>query len=120
MPGREHWMARMKPLGPRAQVAYRRTLSPAEVAALRAGLWPRDMDDRWIVYLGEDGLAMHRSWSGHCIYSVPASATSEGGLVLGPLFVSDDAASYRRQDDTKEIEMVDYLIDDTVNRIQKV
>jgi hypothetical protein len=78
------------------------------------------MDDRWIVFLRGDNLAMHRSWSGHCIYSLPTSATAGGEVVVGQLFVSDDAASYRRQDDAKEIEMVDYLIEDSVSRIQKV
>jgi hypothetical protein len=112
-------MARIKALEARIEVAYRRTLSPSEVAALRAGLWPRDMDDRWIVYLADDCLAIHRSWTGHCIYMLPTLATAEG-LVIGPLFVSDDPASYRRQGDTKEIEMVEYLIDDSVRRIQQV
>ena len=119
MPDREHWLARIKPLAERAELSYRRTLSPAEVAALRAGLWPHDMDDRWLVFLRDDALAMHRSWSGHCIYILPASPTADGSVALGPLFVSADSTSYRRQTDAKEVEMVDYLIDHAVERIQK-
>ena len=112
-------MARVKPLGPRAEIPYQRTLAPPETAALRAGLWPRDMDDRWIVHLADDGLAIHRSWSGHCIYALPTSPAADGAVVLRPLFVSDDPASYRRQDDAKEIAMVDYLIDGSVERLRK-
>ena len=120
MSDREHWMARIKPLGARAEIAYRRILTASEAAALRAGLWPRDMDDRWVVYLAEGSLAIHRSWTGNCIYSLPASPASADALVLGPLFVSDDPATYRRQEAPKEIEMVDYLIDQTVERSQPV
>ena len=119
MPNREHWLTRLKPLGAQAEIPYRRALTSAEVEALRAGLWPRDMDERWVVYLGDDGLAIHRSWTGNCIYRLPAAGSPDGALVLGPLFVRDDAEIYRRQEDAREIGSVESLIAETVEHVQR-
>src|SRR3954471_16063233 len=118
MPDRAHWLARIKPLGARAEIPYRRCLTAAEADALRAGLWPRDMDDRWIVHLSGDAVSIHRSWTGHAIYLLPCAASADGTL-LGPLFVSSDPATYRRQEDAKEIEMVESLIKQTVDATER-
>jgi hypothetical protein len=76
------------------------------------------MDDRWVVHLSGGALSIHRSWTGHAIYLLPCSASADG-TVLGPLFVSSDPGTYRRQEDTKEIAMVESLIKQTVERTQK-
>jgi hypothetical protein len=119
MSGREHWLPRLKPLGARVEIPYRRQLTADETAALRAGLWPKDMDDRWVVFLSDTALGIHRSWSGNAIYSLPRSISVEGADVLGPLFVSDDIAEYHRGDSARDIEMVNSLITQTVERSRK-
>lgn len=47
-----------------------RVLSDMEYRALKQGFKPRDMDDRWFLYVQDDWLYLHRSWTGHCIFKV--------------------------------------------------
>ena len=119
MSGREHWLPRLKPLGARVEIPYRRQLTADETAALRCGLWPKDMDDRWVVFLSDNALGIHRSWSGNAIYSLPRSIAVDGADILGPLLVSDDVAAYHRGDPARDVEMVNSLITQTVERNRK-
>ena len=102
MLGRDHWMARLKPIGTSAVIPFDRTLSPAEAKLLRAGSWPQDMDTRWGAFLDSTALQIFRSWSGHCIYSLPASAQADQSVLVGPLHVNADSAVYRRSGDAAE------------------
>jgi hypothetical protein len=38
------------------------------------GCIPRDMDDRWFIYLEGEWVHLHRSWTGFCIYQVRLEA----------------------------------------------
>jgi len=50
-----HWQAHLGPLhGHRWPIRCGRRFSAQEVDLLRQGLWPRDMDDRWAIWLGPD------------------------------------------------------------------
>jgi hypothetical protein len=110
MNSREHWLSRVQPLGrSRIEVAYRRTFSPAEAERLRAGSWPQSQDDRWVVQLGEGSLDLWRSWTGHCIYSLPAQ-TTEVGVTVGPLRVNGDSQQYRRVGDEDDVRLFESII----------
>src|SRR4051812_31392627 len=111
MPGRDHWMARLKPIGASSVIPFQRTLAPMDAERLRAGLWPQDMDGRWGMFLDSTALQMFRSWSGHCIYSLPAAPQPDGSIVLAPLHVNSDAAVYRRSQDVDEVRIASSLID---------
>lgn len=77
------------------------------------------MDDRWVVYLSDDCLAIHRSWTGLCLYILPSAPSPEGTQVLDPLLVCDDPELYRGQDDAREIRTVESLIKITVEHSGK-
>ena len=49
---------------------FRRPLSEQQMAALRRGHIPREMEDKWFWYMEGDTLYAHRSWTGYCIYRV--------------------------------------------------
>lgn len=53
--------------------------SAEEVARLRMGLYPREMEDKWFVYWEEPWLRMHRSWTGHEIYALRFEEEEEEG-----------------------------------------
>jgi hypothetical protein len=110
MPDKDHWLSKVQPLGRRrVEVAYQRTFSASEADKLRAGLWPQEMDDRWVVHLGESSLDLWRSWTGHCIYSLPARGAIEG-VAVGPLFVNSDSQQYQRPADAEDIRIFESIV----------
>lgn len=85
-----------KPLpAQRERGALVRQFSAAELVLLRLGLIPRDMDDRWFIYLADNTLHFHRSWTGHEIFQLPLTPTPDGGAAAATFWVSRDPAEYR-------------------------
>jgi hypothetical protein len=114
MDEKDKWLSKTIPLGEaRIEIAFQRTFTPAEVERLRIGLWPDSMDDKWVVRLGDSALEMWRSWTGHCIYHLPAQP-SDGGVTVGPLIVCGDRTLYRRISDERDIQAVETLISRTL------
>ncbi len=61
----------------RQPLAWRREFSPNELATVACGLIPQEMEDKWFIFLEDDVLWFHRSWTGLCCYQVRL----EGGRV---------------------------------------
>ena len=111
MSDRDHWLSKVQPLGSaRVEIAYQRTFSPAEAERLRAGLWPQSMDDKWVVFLGESSLDLWRSWTGHCIYSLPARRAGDR-VAVGPMLVNGNGQQYRRSGDADDIRLFESIIE---------
>ena len=53
-----------------AHFTLKRTFSEEEMAALRHGNIPQEMEDKWFFYMENEKLYAHRSWTGCCIYIV--------------------------------------------------
>ena len=49
---------------------FRRPFTAAQMAALRRGHIPQEMEDKWFWFMEGDTLFAHRSWTGICIYRV--------------------------------------------------
>lgn len=99
------WKAKLAPMkGPQWPIAYRRHFSPAEMEALKAGLWPQDMDDRWCIWLDGGVLRLWRSWSRMCVYELPVLEDAEGGGDARVAMVLD-ATEYYRRSPTEEGEL---------------
>ena len=47
-----------------------RAFTPQQMAALRRGNIPQEMEDKWFWFMEEDTLFAHRSWTGFCIYQI--------------------------------------------------
>lgn len=115
MLNRDHWLSIVQPLGKeRVEIAYQRSFTAAEVDKLRAGLWPQSMDDRWVVFLGPTSLDLWRSWTGHCIYSLPIQVAGDG-IVVGPLTVNDNHQQYQRPDEVGDIRNFESVISMILN-----
>jgi len=68
------------------------------------------MEDKWFIYLEQDWLYFHRSWTGFCTYAVRLSATGEGTRVV-EAWVTRDPAQYRTADDQRDAEILGYLVE---------
>jgi hypothetical protein len=106
------WKAKLEPLnGARWPIRCGHAFSAAELARLREGLWPRDMDDRWAVWLDGDILRCWRSWTSTCIYETQISVSDGGTGVAVVLDVLDDKESYQRAStDTAELERFEGIL----------
>lgn len=94
----------------RVTIPLDRTFSAQEMARIRSGLIPQQMEDKWFIYWQEETLFFHRSWTGYCIYVVHfAAAGDEYRMVEAE--VNRDPAQYRETNDERDAAMVTYLID---------
>jgi hypothetical protein len=58
----------------KAALHLERVFSCEEYERISLGCIPRDMDDRWLIYLEGEWLHLHRSWTGFCVYQVRLQA----------------------------------------------
>lgn len=49
---------------------FRRPFTAEQMAVLRHGSIPQEMEDKWFWFMEGDTLFAHRSWTGYCIYRI--------------------------------------------------
>jgi len=86
---------------------YHATFSLEEYAAIRRGLIPQEMEDKWFVFWEADSLFFHRSWTGRCVYRVGFRHTADRFEVAE---ATVSAEQYRRRSDRYEPALLDFLI----------
>ncbi len=47
---------------------FGRDFSRREMVAIERGFRPTQMEDKWFVYVQDDQVYFHRSWTGYCVY----------------------------------------------------
>lgn len=105
-PDSEYWKATLQPLaGPSHRLRGGPQFSPEDVTVLRRGIWPRDMDDRWAIWLDGNVLRCWRSWSGVCVYEAAVQLADDGSAEVVMIHVVGDPSSYHRaRNDREELE----------------
>lgn len=93
-----------------APIALDRVFLPAEMVAIRLGVIPEEMEDKWFVYWLDDTLHFHRSWTGFCIYAVRFAAEGDCHRMVAA-DVNRAPDQYSETDDGRDAEMISYLID---------
>jgi hypothetical protein len=81
-----------------------------EYVRLSQGFIPQSQDDRWFIYLEDDWLYFHRSWTGTCIFQlqiVPANGHYQAVKAIA----NRDPEQYRNEDDAYDVQLMSYLID---------
>ena len=68
------------------------------------------MDDKWLAFVENDRLFLHRSWTGRGVYEAQFGRDGEGWSIT-ELLVSGDRDSYRRASDAYEAVFVEAIID---------
>jgi hypothetical protein len=56
---------------------FRYRFSPNEMARMRRGNIPNEMEDKWYIYFQDGWLSFHRSWTGYCIYRIRFESDGE-------------------------------------------
>lgn len=52
------------------QFIYERNFSEEELKLLSYGFIPEEMEDKWFIYMENNTLYFHRSWTGICIFKI--------------------------------------------------
>jgi len=84
------------------------------MSVIRHGYIPWVMDEKWFIFLEQDRLFAHRSWTGLGVYEAQFVLV-EGGYVIESAVVTGNRAKYRRGSDeyesrTLEVLIVSYLL----------
>lgn len=93
------------------RLPFEKAYSAEDAARIRRGLIPREMEDKWFMYLEEDVLYLHRSWTGLCIYRVALEPRADGGYTVREVLANRDPAQHRCASDEYEAALLDFLID---------
>ena len=80
-----------------------------EMAAIRLGYIPWIQDEKWFIFMEENRLFAHRSWTGLGIYEA-TFAPLEGGCVIESAVVAGDETKHRRSSDETESRTLEVLI----------
>jgi hypothetical protein len=91
-------------------VSLNRRFTPDEMKRIKRGLIPEQMEDKWFIFFDQDMLHFHRSWTGFCIYKAYFQKDGDG-YILTHAEVNRDPDHYMETDDTRDQQMVSYLID---------
>ena len=94
----------------RVRLPFTNRYTAAEYARLAEGLIPASMADRWFAYLEDDWLALHRSWSGHCLYRVRFAPDGDGVRAV-EAWANRDPDQFRRADDAADLDDIERLIE---------
>lgn len=89
-----------------ATFKIKKKLSKEDIANLKRGHIPEEMEDRWFSYFEDGKLYIHRSWSGLCIYIVTFNTLTNRHKVI----VNRDYNQYACTDINEDIEDLDELL----------
>jgi hypothetical protein len=84
--------------------------SDEEFRLIFHGLIPVVMEDKWFIFLADNNLYIHRSWTGYCIYQV--RFTKKGnGFCIEEAWVNRNRDQYKENDLNYDRELLIFLID---------
>lgn len=96
-----------------SKLNYSRIFNSEECIKLKEGLSSQSMEEKWIAYTDNSILYMHRSWTGHCIYSVSLIETNNGCKAEYAL-VNRNSEHYNANDDSYDLLLLDFLISNLI------
>ncbi|MET7703944.1 hypothetical protein [Streptomyces sp. NPDC005485] len=68
------------------------------------------MDEKWNIFVENDVLFMHRSWTGHGVYEASFAPMTGGGRRIASAVVEADRERYRRVGDEYDCLMLELII----------
>ncbi|HEX6386208.1 MAG TPA: hypothetical protein VF177_16170 [Anaerolineae bacterium] len=86
------------------------TFTREEYVRLSQGFIPQSLDDKWFIYLEDDWLYFHRSWTGTCIFQLQIVPANDHYRAVKAL-ANRDPEQYRNEDDAYDVALMSYLID---------
>jgi hypothetical protein len=94
----------------RTLFSFQREFTAEEYEVIRYGLIPEAMEDKWFIFLEEDVLYFHRSWTGYCIYQLRLTKAG-ANYAVAEAFVNRDPSQYSSTDDEYDEELLTWVID---------
>src|SRR5262245_59257861 len=94
----------------REPLRFEGQFTPDEYEQLALGLVPGAMEDKWFIYLENDWLRFHRSWTGAYIYGLRLERVPSGFSVMES-WVNRNSAQYRGNDTAYDRNLLAFLID---------
>ena len=107
---RQSW-PNIKPLpAQRSRLSIKRAFTRQEYERICLGFIPDRMEDRWFMFVEDDTLYVHRSWTGYCVYRL--AFIEEGtNYAVGEAFANRDEHQYAGGDDAYDEKLLMFLID---------
>lgn len=99
-----------KMLESKALLQFERTFSLEEYQRIKLGLIPQVMEDKWFIYLEDDWLYFHRSWTGFCNFQLHIEPADDAYKVI-EVWVNRDIEQYKNTDDNYDTKLLIFLID---------
>jgi hypothetical protein len=106
---RDRWKTSSMPART-SELAYSAEFSQAEFERISRGLVPREMENKWFIFLEDGCLFFHRSWTGHCIYRVELEPLGDKHVVRCAE-ANRDPDEYKQTDDAYDSELLSFLVD---------
>ena len=94
----------------RESFALKASFSRSEFERIKIGFIPQQMEDKWFIFLEEEWLYFHRSWTGVCIYALRLVQKGETWRVA-ETWVNRDPEQYTATDPAYDVALLTYLID---------
>jgi hypothetical protein len=89
---------------------FDKTYSIAEFGVLSRGCIPKEMEDKWFVFMDDNTLFFHRSWTGLCIYKVIFEKNADRYVAVAA-FVNQDPDEYNCSNSNYETTLLTWLIE---------
>ena len=94
----------------KSRLSFECSFNRDEFQLISKGLIPVEMEDKWFVFLENDSLYFHRSWTGTCIYEIHLTHRGEEYLVTDA-WVNRNFEQYGSDDDSYDALLLSFLID---------
>jgi hypothetical protein len=100
----------------RRRITIERHYDADERERIAAGHVPVSQDDRWFVWVGDDVVHIHRSWSGFEVYRIRLQPSDDGaGFDVSDVWVNNDPEQYEGLPHV-EVDLVGSILDALAGR----
>lgn len=101
-----------------ARLGYSARFDEPQMHFIRAGLVPKEMEDKWFMYFEEPYLYLHRSWTGQPVFRLTLVPEAGGATVAEALW-SMEFAKAAGADPEYQAQLLDFLVSNLLLRQSK-
>jgi hypothetical protein len=91
----------------RAKLEVNRCFTEEEFNTMARGLIPEAMEDKWFIFMENETLYFHRSWTGVCVYQVHFDDQRR----ISEAWANRDPEQYSVSGDEYDVKLLSFLID---------
>jgi hypothetical protein len=107
---RQSWPVLHRLPARRAALLIDREFTDEEYEQIRRGFIPESMEDKWFMFIEENTLYIHRSWTGNCIYQLQF-LREDTKYAIREAYVNRDETQYAGSSDDYDAKLLLFLID---------